>query len=68
MANVQTYEEFVSTGMKKLGDVNSAGIRKVGPHIPAPGRPGRTKPGFNPPKPKPKPTKVPVFSGDKLNG
>lgn len=65
MANVQSYANFVSSGMKGV----DSGIRRIGPEIPGkPGKPGRPRPGFNPPKPKPKRTKPTTFNGgEKLN-
>ncbi len=52
---VQSYKQFVSSGMKKV----DSGVRRIGPQKPTPGRPGRPKPGFDPPKPPKPKTKLP---------
>ena len=68
MANVSTYEEFVSSGMKGKTRAFKPTDRKIGPQRPGPGRPGRPGPP-RPGKPEqqPKPKHGNVTCADKLN-
>ena len=69
MANIQSYDEFVASGMKSEGIKNfNAGPRRIGPQRPLPGRPGKPgRPIAPPSKPKPKKDR-PICQGDKING
>ena len=66
MGNIQSYDQFVASGMKSEGIRNIGGPRRIGPQRPLPGRPGKPGRPLGPPsKPKPKPDR-PVCL-DKVN-
>lgn len=70
MTNIQSFDRFVSSGMKSEGfkpAKERSDIKRIGPHR-LPGKPGKIRPVQPPSKPKPDRVNQPLFQmGGKVN-